>query len=70
MTHLDLLIGLARDRGDDFLRQAAEGRLAAAARSTQKQRGHHVDPVRRRRRSAGSTARRSASQVEAGAAEL
>jgi hypothetical protein len=70
MTHPDLLTHLARARRDELLRQADARRLAAAVRPTEGRREAHVDPVRWRRRFAGSFGGRDAAPAGAGAREL
>ena len=44
MTDLDLLTEMARERRDEFLRQADERRLAAAVQATRGQQEHNSDP--------------------------
>jgi hypothetical protein len=67
MIHLDLLTGVARERRDELVRQAAAQRLVAAVRATRRQQEPDSKPVRWRRRFAASLRRHDARQCEAGA---
>ena len=67
MTDLYLLTEVARERRDEFLRQADERRLAAAMQAIRGHQEHNPDPFLSRLRFARSIHRHHTSRASAGA---